>query len=63
MDFIAMKHPDIEGEASCTEEAFHLVYEAKGWQRVDDQAPAEAAPAAQPALPPVPPPTPTLLES
>lgn len=34
--WLVMSHPDIDGYAETTEEAFAVVYEAKGWTAVTD---------------------------
>ena len=43
MAFIRIQHADIEGTGVCSEEAYELVYKAKGWQIApDDEQPAPA---------------------
>lgn len=44
-----MTHPDVDGVAEATAEAFQLVYRTKGW--VLAAAPAEAQPAGPAATP------------
>lgn len=43
MHFVRMTHPDIDGTASCTADAFHLIYEAKGWQIAAEPAAEQPA--------------------
>ena len=37
MAWITITHPETGGTHTCTEEAFDLVWEEKGWKRVDSR--------------------------
>lgn len=75
MDFLRITHPDIARTASCSADAYTLIYQAKGWQLVTDDAtpaapqtpepiegPDATATATEPPAPPAPAPM-SLLES
>jgi hypothetical protein len=47
-----MRHPDSGPIATVTDEAFELVWKAKGWEKVEDQEGAAAAVAAMEAQTP-----------
>lgn len=49
MEFVVVRHPDIDEPAEVSLDAFNAVYREKGWVVVDEPAPVPAEPASNPA--------------
>jgi hypothetical protein len=54
VEFVTVAHPDIEGTAEVSRDAYDVVYAEKGWQIVDEDTSLTDGVTVVPGRPPVP---------